>query len=408
MAFIVTADGKQERFAIEATVYPEARAAGLTVEEHLNQKYGANVDMKFGTPFKQILASEGLLPAAQNKFGIRSKTLEHVLNNVGTGASAAAVVDRKTDPFGSQSRVLFPIAVIAAIEDAVQPDRVTDDVVFRQMAATKVSISGDTYAQPILDYNVAGGPNSLQNGAKAGRVVQLGQVPTMMTLTTSDKYNTIPTYGIGIEFSDKALKNSTLDLFTLSLNRYLQIEKDQRVYGYISNLFAGDIDQGSAAVATVTSNSLDAAATGGVMTHRAWVKFLAANRKKRHLDYLICDIDTYLKIEGRTGRPGSNNYDPTLARIDPQMVPASPVPFGADVKWMIVDSAAEGGPVPANTVWALDSSQAFMIIENTDGSYSATEAFILRQSTTMIWTWSEECRRLFPSDLTAFSALLIS
>lgn len=407
MAFIITADGKTEKFAIEASIYPEAQAAGMTVEEHLNQKYGSNVDMKYGSPFKQILASEGMLPAAQNKFGIRSKTLDQVLNNIDP-ASAATNVDRKTDPFGSQSRTLFPIAVIAAIEDAVQPDRVTDDVVFRQMAATKVSIAGDTYAQPILDYNVAGGPNTLQNGAKAGRVVQMGQVPTMMTLTTSDKYNTIPTYGIGIEFSDKALKNSTLDLFTLSLNRYLQIEKDSRVYTYISQLFAGDVDQGTSAIPTTTSNSLDSAATGGILTHRAWVKFLAANRKKRHLDYLICDIDTYLKVEGRTGRPGSNNYDPTLARIDPQLIPASPVPFGADVKWMIVDSAAEGGPVPANTVWALDSTQAFMIIENTDAAYQATEAFVLRRSTTMIWHWSEECRRLFPTDLTAFSALLIS
>lgn len=407
MAFIITADGKTEKFAIEASIYPEAQAAKLTVEEFLNQKYGADVDMKYGSPFKQILASEGMLPAAQNKFGIRSKTLDQVLNNI-DGASAAANVDRKTDPFGSQSRVLFPIAVIAAIEDAVQPDRTTDDVVFRQMAATKVSIAGDTYAQPILDYNVAGGPNTLPNGAKAGRVVQMGQVPTMMTLTTSDKYNTIPTYGIGIEFSDKALKNSTLDLFTLSLNRYLQIEKDQRVYTYISQLFAGDADQGTSAIPTVTSNSLDSASTGGVLTHRAWVKFLAANRKKRHLDYLICDIDTYLKVESRTGRPGSNSYDPTLARIDPQLIPASPVPFGADVKWMIVDSAAEGGPVPANTIWALDSKQAFMLIENTDASYTATEAFVLRRSTSMVWHWSEEARRLFPTDLTAFSALLIS
>lgn len=407
MAYIVKTDGTQERFKVEATIYPEAKALGLTPEEFLNSKYSADVDLKYGTPFKQILASEGLVQASSNKFGIRSKSLHDVLNNVSTNVSAAANVDRKTDPFGSQSRTLFPIAVISAIEDAIQPDRVTDDVVFRQMAATTVPIAGDVYAQPILDYKTPNGPDGA-NAAKAGRVVQLAQVPTMMLLTTSDRYATIPTYGIGIEFSDKALKGTTLDIFTMSLNRYLQIEKDQRVYTYISQLWAGDIDAGTSAVATVTSNSLDSAATGGVMTHRAWVKFLARNRKKRHIDYLICDHDTYLKIESRTGRPGSNNYDPTLARIDPQLVPASPVPFGTEVRWMIVDPATEGGPVPANTVWALDSKQAFMIISNTEGAYQATEEFVLRKSTSMVWHWSEDVRPLYPTDRTAFDALLLS
>ncbi len=408
MAYIVKTDGTHERFAIEATIYPEAKAAGLTPEEFLNRKYGTIADLKFGTPFHQVLASEGLVKARDNKFGIRSKNLDEVLNNIDTTTSAATNVDRKTDPFGSQSRTLFPIAVIAAIEDAVQPDRVTDDVVFRRMAATTVPIAGDVYSQPILDYNVPGGANTNSNGAKAARVIQLGQVPTMMTLTTTDKFATIPTYGIGIEFSDKALKSTTLDLFNLTLNRYLQIEKDARVYTYISQLWAGDIDSGTSAISTTASNSLDSAATGGVMTHSAWVQFLALNRKKRHIDYLICDIKTYLKIESRTGRPGSNSYDPTLARIDPQLIPASPVPFGADVQWMIVDAATEGGPVPANTVWALDSSQAFMIISNTEGAYQATENFVLRKSTSMVWHWSEDVRRLYPTDTTAFAALLIS
>lgn len=408
MAFIMQAGGAQERIVIDASIYPEAKAAGLTVEEHLNQKYAKGADLSFGTPYKQILASEGLVKAADNKFGIRSPTLHQVINSTGDGASAAANVDRKTDPFGSQSRILFPMAVISAIEDAVQPDRVTDDVIFRRMAAATVPIAGDTYAQPVLNYNTPSGPNNNPNGAKAGRVVQLGQVPTMMLLTTSDRYATIPTFGIGVEFSSKALQSTTLDIFTLSINRYLQIEKDQRVYGYINNLFAGDIDTGTTAVPTITSTSLDSAATGGVLTHKAWVMFLAQNRKRRHIDYLICDIATYLKIESRTGRPGSNAYDPRLSVIDPQLVPASPVPFGTDVQWMIVDSFADGGPVPANTVWALDSSQAFMILENTEGAYEATEEFVLRRSTSMVWHWSEQCVRLLPTDLTAFAAMSIA
>jgi len=405
MAFIIDKDGAQQQAQVPETIYREAKDAGLSVGHYLNQKY-KDADPKYGTPVQQLLASEGLTKAAGNQFGLRSPTLAQVLDG---GIQAGSTnVEKKTDPFGSQSRTLFPLAVIQAIEDAVQPDRKTDDVVFRQMSAVTVPVASDTFAQPVMDYNVAGGANTGANRAKASRVVQLAQVPTMLFLTTSDTYKTLPTYGIGVEMSDKALKNATLDLFTLTLNRFLQIEKDERVYTYLSNLFAGDLDHNTGAIPGVTTTTLDSAATGGVVTHKAWVKFLARNRKKRKIDYLVCDMDTYLKIESRTGRPGSNAYDPRLATIDPQLVPASPVPFGGDVKWMIVDDAASGGPVPANTVWALDSSQAFMMVENTEAAYSATEAFVLRRSESMVWHWSEEAMRLYPTDLTAFDVLTIA
>lgn len=408
MPFIVNSQGQKQDLNLAFDIYPAARDANMSVEAYINTTYGDH-DPQYGSPYRQLLASEGLLVTPRDgqshRFGVRSRTLASILADA--PVQAAANVERRPDPFGNQSRTLFPIAVVTAIEDSVQPDRTSDDVVFRQMSALTLPINGDTFAQPVLNYNNVGGANTGANQARAGRVTEMGQVPTILTLTTSDTYKTLPTYGIGVEMSDKAKNNTTLDLFTLTMNRFFSIERDARVYQYLTNLFAGDLDHNTGAVSAVTSSTLNGSATSGVMTHKAWVKFLARNRKKRHLDYMICDIDTYLKIEGRTGRPGSNNYDPTLARIDPQLVPASPIPFGADVKWMIVDSAAEGGPVPANTVWALDSKIAFMMVENTQAAYTATEEFVLRRSSHMVWHWSEEAMRLYPTDLTGFDVLTI-
>jgi hypothetical protein len=404
MAFIIDKENGQQKVQLDETLFREAKDLGISAESLINEKYKC-ADMTYGSPYQQLLASEGMGGGSDHKFGLRPKTLMEIVNP--SPISAAANVDKKTDPFGSQSRFLFPLAVITAIEDSVQPDRVTEDVQFRQMSAMNMPIAGDTFAQPVLDYGNAGGANTGSTRAKAGRITQLAQAPTMLFLTTSDTYKTLPTYGIGVEMSDKAMKSTTLDLFTLTLNRFLQIEKDERVYTYLSNLFAGDLDHNTGAVSAVTSSTLNGSATAGVMTHKAWVKFLARNRKKRHIDYVICDHDTYLKIESRTGRPGSNNYDPSLARIDPQVTPIADLPFGANVRWMIVDPATEGGPVPANTVWALDSTQAFMMVENTEAAYSATEQFVLRRSEHMVWHWSEEAMRLFPTDLTMFDVLTI-
>ena len=137
------------------------------------------------------------------------------------------------------------------------------------------------------------------------------------------------------------------------------------------------------------SQSRDSAATGGVVTHKSWVKFLARNRKYRKITHVIADIDTYLKVESRTGRPGSNNYDPTLARIDPQAV-AMNAGFGNNVQWFIVDAATDGGPVAANTVYAIDASKAITRVSNTSANYTAAETFALRRSEAMVMTWSED------------------
>jgi hypothetical protein len=123
---------------------------------------------------------------------------------------------------------------------------------------------------------------------------------------------------------------------------------------------------------------------------------------------LIGDIDAYLAVEGRTGRPGSNNYDPTLARIDPQARTVN-VGFGNDVKWFIVDSAAEGGPVPANTIWALDASRGIVRVRNTAASYEAAEDFVMSRKQAMRIDWSEDVYRMFGNtELRAFDVLTIS
>jgi hypothetical protein len=188
---------------------------------------------------------------------------------------------------------------------------------------------------------------------------------------------------------------------------YLQVERDERVYRYINSLYNGDGDLNMGAVPAVTSTSLDAAATGGVLTHKAYLGFLARNRKQRRVTHVIGSLSTYLKVEGRTGRPGSNNYDPTLTRIDPQagMMNAG---FGNDVKFFLVDSAADGGPVPDNTLYALDASVAISRVTNTAAAYSAVEEYAMKRSTAMRLDWSEDVFRSLDTDLRPFDVLTIS
>lgn len=397
MAFYIDSQGRRHDVPATVDLYKEAADKGLSVAQLINTKFNdvdAAPDLKLGTVFNQVCASEGLVMVGSNPFGARSPMLADIFE--GKASYEVANTTTRATPFGTESRTLFPAAVIQMIEDSVQPDRTTDDNIFRSMVKLNQSIGTDTFSQPVISYANAGGANSGTNGARAQRITQLGGTPMMLKLTTADRFRTLPTYGIGIEMSEQAMKSTSLDLMVMTVNRYTQIEKDSRVYGYLSGLFAGDVDTGATAIAAVTTTSLDAAATGGVVTHKSWVKFLARNRKRRKITHVVADIDTYLKVEGRTGRPGTTAYDPTIARIDPQANVANNT-FGGDVIWFIVDAAVDGGPVPANTIWALDKEQAIMMVQNTAADYRATEQFVLRRSEAMVWHWGESCFPLWGS-----------
>ena len=113
-------------------------------------------------------------------------------------------------------------------------------------------------------------------------------------------------------------------------------------------------------------------------------------------------------IEGRTDRPGSNAYDPRLAVIDPQAVMIN-TGFGNGVKVFLVDSAADGGPVPANTIYGLDASSAITLVRNSGAAYQAVEQYVMKRTTSMRLDWAEECFRSFgDTDLKLFDVLQVS
>lgn len=403
MAFFIDTAGTTQHVEISPTIYREAHAANLSVPQFINRTYAEACDAGKGTPYQQILASEGLTMPGANQFGLRPATLQDVLDGK-SGFQAAANTKDVGSPFGSASRTLFPAAVVTMIESAMAKDRTTDSVTFDQMIAVPMSIASENFEQPVVNYGTAGGPEQ----TRSQRMAQLAGPVMVAKFSTADRLRRLPTWSFGAEFSDQALRASTLDIVALTMARLMEVERDAHVYEFMSDIWTGDGDLNTGAVSAVTTTTLDALASGGVVTHKSWLKFLARNRKYRKITHVAGDIDTYLKVESRTGRPGSNNYDPTLARIDPQAVVMNSG-FGNDVKWFITDDAASGGPVPANTVWALDSSRGIVKVTNTAASYSASEAFVMERKSALRIDWSEACYRMFgDSELKAFDVLTIA
>jgi len=361
-------------------------------------------DTSIGTPFEQIKAQMGLIVPGQksNPFGLVAPTIGAILN--GSAGFQAGNVATHQSPFGTAARSLVNVAVIDFVLSELQKDRVTDMLVFDKLVAKEVSVASDNFEQPVVTMSTTGGPEQ----ARASRVAQGAEPAQMLFFGTGDKIRRIPAWNIGMSWTDQALQNTTLDYVGMTTAHYLRVERDSRAYDYLSDLWNGNSDAISGAVPSVMSATLDAASVGLTLTHKAWLKFLATNRKFARKSHAICDIDTYLKIESRTGRPGSNNYDPTLARIDPQGRVMNSG-FGNDVEVFIVDSAADGGPVPANTIWALDASSAISRVTNTAAAYSAVEQFAMSRKTAMRLDWAEMVYRTFgDTDLKPFASLTLS
>lgn len=389
------AEGQLQSVELTPAIHKEAHAENLSVKQFLNRRYGANA--QYGTAYDQFVASLGLIVPKQNSFGLRAPTIADILDGKAAfNIDAAVNVKGDGTPYGNESRNLFPVVVVDMIEQYLKRDYTTDGQYFDQMVALDLTVNGDVWEQPQINFTGHNGPQQ----ARAQRIGQLAEPAAMVRFTTSDKVRKIGARSIGAEFSQQALRATTLDLVGLSLSRFMEVEMDAMVYEFIGNMLNGDGDLNIGALSSVNISSFDTAATGGKVTHKGWVKWLHAQRRLKRIDWIVCDIDTYLKIESREGRPGLTNVDQTLAKIDAQAVAQNPQ-FG-EVKVFLVDSATEGGPIPAGTVLGLDSRYAITRVKNIAADYQASETFALKRSEALRIDWGVECYRQWDE---AFSVL---
>lgn len=382
MASFLDANGGRQQLPLAVTMYAQAADAGMTLPQWLNASYGSNTNAeRHGSVWNQMLESEGIFVRGNREHGIRASTMADVLNGP---AVQAGVTTKDAVP---ASRILFPAVFLQAIEDKLVANLAMTSNAFEEMIAIDESVNGDRYEQPVINY-------SKPEAARSQGISQLAAPASMLTITTSDKAYRIPGFSLGLEISDQALRASSLDLVTLSMTRQAAVERNERAQGYMLALLNGDIDNGESSLAALglskTSTSYDALATGGVLTQKAWIKFLADNGTKRTLTHLVTDLDTAMKIEARTGKPVITTDDPQSPRIDttfsvmnPTWAPRPRVFLSQDANW------------PANTVMGLDKTWAIRRVRNLSASYQAIEAYVLRRATALRVDFAEHVNRLY-------------
>lgn len=374
---IIDAAGARQEIDLDVSIYKEAADKRLTVPQLLDAKFPTDASA-YGSTFEQVMAASGLYLKGDRKAGIIKATLGEILepqNGIGAG-----VVTRDATPM---SRLIFPAVVEQAMENKLREDIDSDVAIFNSMVALSDDIDGDQYQQPLLDFAVP-------EAARSQPISQLSEPATMMTLKVSEVSRTIPSFALGMVISEKAFKAATIDFVALSLARQAEVEQAKLIDSYLNSMIAGDVDFGMTALPSVKANTFDSTiAANGTITHKAWIKWLRRNSRIRKIDWVICDVDTYLAIEGRGGKPTVNNDDPNSPRID-ALLNAKNVRIG-NVNVFLVES----GVLPANAIIGLDSRYAIRKVRNLNANYRAQEQLVMRRGEALRWDWSEMCYRMF-------------
>ncbi len=371
---------QQVEVSLDNLIKP-AKEANLSVRDYANQAYSTDAS-KYGDAFSQLCASEGIVLQGSRPYGIKAPSLDAVLNGRPT-IEANAIVRTPT----SQARVLLMPAIGALVEDKLLADLDMNANAFDSMIAMDTVIADEWYLWPEANFA----------GPEAGRsqiTSQLAKPVNMLSLTTSEKSLRVPTYSLGIEWSEQATKYLSLDFISLSIARQMAVERNERANKDLLAMLSGDADVGQGALSGIankvkTASGLDAAATAGI-TQLAWMLWLYNNGKKRRITHVVTDITGALAIQNRSGRPVITGDNGMSVRINTNEAVMNPT-WGDNVQVFITDDASW----PAKTVMGIDARFAIQRVTSTNASYQAQEDFVLRRASAMRFDYGSVSRRLY-------------
>lgn len=381
--------GKNTEIELDLAVYQEAERAQLSLPQYLAMKFPTQSD-KYGTAFEQFLAASGVFMSYDAETGLRPPTMQQLLNGEATPQLGAILRPDGTNALTIAGRMFFPAVILQMIESELRTDHASYMGAFAKMVAQTVTVSSPRYDQPIINV-------TRPQGARGMPIGQLAEPNRMLSITVAEVSKRMPTYAIGLEISQEALAATTLDLVGIAVREQTLAERADNVDKDLKAMILGDVDSGQAALtAAYNADTLDSTiSANGVLTQKAWVKFLRKAWKKRNVNWVITDIDTYLAIEGRTGRPTATDKSAFDERLNALPSAANPG-MGEPVQVFIVeDSATLGG---ANQIVGLDSRYAIRKVVYVGATYRAIEEFVLRKSTALRYDWSERHERLGYSD----------
>lgn len=390
---VIDAQGNKNPIELSVSMYKDAASAGQSLPQYLATLHPTNAE-RDGTAFEQVLEQSSIFVRDNKEFGLRSTLVGDILNP----AMDAAAITREGVPV---SRTLFPAILLDVVENKLELDYTTNPNALNMMVAVDEFINGERFERPVISY-------SQVEEAKAQAVQQLSMPNAILKITSSDRFQRIPTWGIGLEISEQAQKSTTIDMVTLALSRQLAVETHARADAHILSFLQGDPDigYGGHSLASIggkvrTAQSFDASIlAAGTLTQTAWLSWISLNNRRRQISHIVTDLKTAMAIEARTGKPTNFTDNPNSPRIDTFISVLNPK-WANQIEVYITDDPNW----PANTIMGIDKRYAIHRVTSLTAQYSAIEEFAIKRSTMMRMDWGNYAYRIFDD---AFEVLTLT
>lgn len=388
---IIDHTGSQQEIDFDVTAYAAAGDRQMSLSQHLETQYPSRAGGP--TTFEQCMAQSGLFVRGDHAAGIHPPTMKSVMEGNLTMNAGTIVRNDGTGNNTVTGRLLFPEVIMQIIESELASSK--DDLLsgYNDMVATTAFVTSPKVDQPVINVTA---PQS--DTYRSQPIAQLAEPASLVTITLAERSHRIPTKSIGLTISDQALEATTLDLVGIAMTQQANQERIRIVEEAIQDMTAAsadvDTDPDGVGLTSFQADTLDAliVAAGGAagvsFTQKAWIHFLRDNYRTMTVSHIICDIDSALEIENRTGKPTVNTDDPRSPRID-SLFSVDNLGITAP-KILLVDTALIG----ANTIVGLDSRYAIRRIVNVNASYSAIENYVMRRATSFRVDYGEISHKL--------------
>lgn len=375
---LINKDGSSSEVNLSMELYKEAADRKLSMRQLVNQKFPTAAGEP--EPFKQFCASAGMRFKKDEETGQPASTLRELLDPIRYDAAGTYT----SEPAVMPSRLLFPAAIQELVESKLQGKQGEVTTAFESLIGRTDTVASNRTENAVLNYATGQGPED----SAYQRVSQNSRPPIMLSLTASDISRTIPTSAIGVEISDQAM-NTGVDFLALSLARFVKIADYNEYVGALGLLISGDPDAentpmatAKSALAQVKANTLDTTiVAAGVITQKAYLKFLHANSLTASKTNLVMDFSTAMALDNRAGRP-TNVQNNSTDRIDVPVRMSFPTFNNGYIDALVLP---DGVAIAANTIWAIDKEFAIFKTISSTASYSATEAVVMKRSQEYRW-----------------------
>lgn len=366
-------ESKLKSVEVDVTVYKNAANANMDLRQYM-RRVAPDFDASQGDVIDQMMSQAALLDGRKG-YG-PALTMKEM--------SGMTLADGFRKPDGSDNslgaRLLYPQVILETLNAQANTDDGSDILaIWESMIAVSRNIIGTKAEQPIIDTS---GPEQ----SRSRRIAQLAEPATMINITTGQKSFRIPTNSIGLLISDEAMEATTIDLVRVVMEAQARGDKIARVGEMLRSMVLGDVDQDMAPLPVTPIGTFDSSITGdGVITKKAYIKWLYSKHNRFNLNKVLGDIDNaFLLDEALTptvGGPSGSKIDPRWGGLNIALAQPDYVPFDTDV-------------FGANLLVAMDTRYAVQRFINVSAAYDAIEEYVMRKATGFRVDYGEMATRL--------------